>query len=439
MTVSATDIIPLVPTTKKPTYEANAPRAVAVLNGVPYQVSAYTISLNAHGASDTATVVIPISSNPDFTVEFFKSPNDQAPVFVEIYAGFPSNINVSLTDISQLSRRFLGIVDMYSAKFASNELTFNCRSIAAPLIDTPITTYSQNQTTIQFVAAMADSIGLKTSFNIANPPVTLQSVLGYDNIGGAGFAATVYRMKIWDLILRSAQVDDVDVWVDSTPTLHYEAPWLVKRNTVALDWLRDFDQRDGLEATHSIQFSKNIQVEVYTYQRKTRITTGVQVTSVPGGGTTVSQSSRTSSSSIIPGTNETIQTSTSSTGAVSQSVSSGSGGAFRGSASQAAGESGKERYVFYVRNVSPQVANQMALAKWRQISMHEYAITGKLPMTEALLKTLSITSLIKLGNTPYSFVNDLYWPRTIDEDFNISGGWTLAMHCVNHTPPNQSV
>jgi hypothetical protein len=439
MTVSLLPSAPLQQSVPQPKWEASTPRAVAIINGTNYQISAYTVSANAHGATDTATVTIPISSNPDFSLELFKDANDQTPVYVEIYAGFPATPAVSLTDISQLSRRFVGVVDQYTAKFGTDQIIFNCRSFAAPLVDNFITTYTQNQTTQAFIAQQAAAIGLPVKFNLPYPARTIQEVLAYDNIGGANIAGTVYKMRIWDLILRCAQVDDVDVWVDSTPTLHYEAPWLVSRNSVPMNWLRDFEV-DGLEATHSPQFSRNIQVEVHTYQKRVKVATSVRVTTDPiSGESTIEQTSRTVTSAIVPGTNQTIATATAADGTVTVTSSTGSGGSFSAAGSQAAGESGKEKYIFYVRNVSPQLANQKARNLWRQISMHEFAITGKFPMTKALLLTLSITSLVKVANLPYAFANDTYWPRSLNEAFDLQAGWVVDMHAVNHQLPANAV
>lgn len=450
---------PLVPSQFEPFYEANAPRAVVALDGKLYIPSRYTVSTNAHGATNTATVTLPIEGNPDFTVELFRGPSgaapnftqltpsaiqslladssqyDTSPVYVEIYAGFPGNDAVSASLVQRRFRRFLGVVDTYSPVFHDGVVTFACRSLAQPLVDDKLQGYRQNQLTTDFVKEQAAAAGLTPFVNINGAATSLLEVLGYENLGGPNLNAAIYGLHPWDLILKCAQFDDADAWVVDDE-LHYEAPSLVKRNTIALKYGRDWRDLDG---AHSPLFAKNIQVEVRTYQKRTKLSITTRVSSAPGGGSIVEQKVKNVTSSIVPGTDQTLSTYTDPNGAVISSLNSSTGGKFTGAGGTGSKETGKERYVYYVKNVSPATANKLANALWRQLSMHEYSIHGVVPMTNATLTNLSITSLIQLDGTPYQFFNSKYWPRQIDEEFDVQLGWTLAISAVNHQPPAGAV
>lgn len=456
---------PLSPTLYQQFYESNPVRIEIVLNGGNYSAQEVTYTENGHGATDTATIIIPLSSNPDFTVELFRgdyfgyfdAPNgvtvyspqnapgssyafsDNSPVYVQIHAGFPQNPALGSSRISQLPIQFTGIVDLYSAVFENDTVTFTCRSLGAPLVDDTLMTTSMNQTMAQFIAQMSKKYGLPAPIINLSPgfiPATIQEVLAYDQIGGSNFAASLYGMHPMDLMIRGAQVDDADVWVDvRTGAIHYESPdtFETTRAIVDMQYGRDWM---GLSASHAPQFSKNVEVQVHTHQPRTKTSTTVRVQNDASGNITVATSSRFTTSDVVLGTNQTIAqvTATSPTGVVSNSTtySTVSGGNITAKAQQGAGETGKQKYPLYVGNVSPARAATIAKAYWRHISQHEFAIEGEVPMTLRWLSTLSITALIRISGAPWSLVNNTYYPRKLEHHISVEEGWKIKVSALNH-------
>src|SRR6185312_7112532 len=126
--------IPLDPKKFAPIYLHQAPRFLVKIDGNPYLGDSYTYTQNAHGATDEATIVMPIDGKanfpgisgggltslyPDWTVSIARSDeaaNANQPVVAEIWAGFPPSLSGFLQkDFSGLQLRFRGVVDMYSA------------------------------------------------------------------------------------------------------------------------------------------------------------------------------------------------------------------------------------------------------------------------------------------------------------------------------------
>ena len=438
MTVS---LIPGPPATSaapwNPYFESNNPRAVVAIDGNRYLPEAYEITYNAHGATDEASITLPISGNPDFSVEFYRPPGSpNVPAYVQIWAGFPASPVPLSLDTSNLASRFYGIVDLYNPVFHDDKVTFKCRSFAAPLVDNKLTSAPVTMNSQQFAQVCANYVGLTLDYqlNAGATPITLQEALGQEFIGGASFNTATYNKKYWDMLIQLAQFDDADVWVDQT-TLHYVAPGLIKRAVIPLAWGKNIH---AIDATHSIQFSKNIQVEVRTYQKRTRQSTTVRVTTDDSGGVTVTNSSKSVSTSPVFGTPDLVSTITTPTG-TSTTSSVTSGGSYSSGFTQPGSESGKERYIFYIPNITPARANQLAQAKWRQISMHEYSINLELPVTQVTLPNMAVTALLKITGLPYQFTNDQYWPRRITETMDVQGGWRWQIDAVNHTLPMGAV
>ncbi len=429
----------------------------------------YSTAINAHGATNTASVTVPMSSNPDFSVLLSKGVKGNVPTFtsltnlptsslqklagtssigpgaivpISIYAGYVENPTLGAVDTDGLSRRFVGIVDMYSAEVHGDLVTFNCRSAAAPLVDTKITHISQNQTTTSFLAEQASRIGLQVQINTGKRNLaTIQQVLGYDQVGGSNFTASLYGMRIWDLLLRCAQFDDVDLW-EENGVLHYEAPGLIQRKGIGLAWLRDWET---LTLSHSLVFNKGIQVDVHSHSPRSATTTSARVTVDADGTVTIGtpKTVSTTSDSIL-GTASSSRSSVSTnaqTGMTNITNSTGfsSGGNFNGVASAGAKESNVQKYTEYVRNQSPERCNLLAQAYARQISMHEYSIMGKVPMTKRLLGELSIEAEFTLSGLPYTRFNDKYWPRRFSESNSPSDGWSIDFEAVNHSLGSQAV
>lgn len=426
---------------KKPVYQSLSPRVFVRIDGFPYIPLSYELTTNAHGATDTATVKLPVAGYPDWTMTLLRDDslgNADVPVTLEVW--------VDPQATGSYVQRFVGIVDSYDADFASDITTFNCRSKAAPLTSNKITTpfgtasgVTDQSTTVAFVSQQAARFGLIPKITLApgQQPGTLLQVLGSEFVTG------VRNWVIWDLILQCALYDDVDAWVDRSGVLHYEAASFVTRTPLQYVWGENIK---ALTGTHSPQFSKNVRVVVRSYVSRTVTATTTRVTNNPGGGTITQTSSRQATGSPVFGTTEVVTTTRDSNGNKSVTTRSVSGGPSNPGATSFASESGLERYPIYVPNASPQECEEIAQRKWRDISMHEYTIKLTVPVTLAALPVMDVTALIQLFGTPYAAFNmsagpayGQYWPRQIREVFDVEQGWVWDIDAVNHTLPNGAV
>ncbi|MDE2470088.1 MAG: hypothetical protein KGL35_15425 [Bradyrhizobium sp.] len=450
--------MPLQPFVAKPytTPQASQPRFAVKLDGNWYLGKAYDYRSNAHGATDQASVALPVSgfsslaSNappgfsktyPDWTLSIQRAQelgNANQPVVVELWAGFPSNPSaLSASSLSGLVLRFRGIVDAYSVKLYANTTTFTCRSLAAPLASTQITTPFPRQdtmTTTAFLQAQCNRFGLQ----LATPKLAAAPNLMIDVLGGE-FISGVRNWYIWALMVQCAQLDNVDIWVDRTGTLHYEAATLVTRARVPFTWGRDCTE---IEGTHSPQYSKNVQVQVHSWTKRTRTTSATRATTGTDGSLVLTSYTRQVTSTPIFGTTQSLTTSISSNGTVTTGLSSSSGGSSSGSTgySSSATDTGKERYYFFPQNKTKDQCLAMAQAIWYQISEHEYSITIDAPVTPDKLPLVDVTANIALAGHPMQLFNkDLYFPREIDESFDAIQGFGWRISAVNHQLPQGAV
>lgn len=449
-----------------PKFEYDAIRAVVLIEQAYYIPTRFDIEFNAHGATDTAEFSLPISTNPDFSVMFQRnSSNQNVPVYTTIYAGFPTNPTPFSKSTTGLSVRFTGIVDSYSADFLRDTVTFKCRNMAAPLVDFPVTQLFMQQTSQDLVKTFAAQIGVQHVFNIGTPPVTLQEVFASEFVGGINFAATVTKVRAWDLLLKCALFDDADVWmginhVTGAVTLNYQSPGLVSRKNVDIYYGRDVTD---LTVEHSIQYAKNIRVEVHSYQKRIKQSHSVRFDTDLGGGVDDTSSSKTTVSSPIFGTSGLVTTTISDTGETTVSNSTVSGG-HTGASTAPGRESALERYVFYLPNQSFEQCKAFAQATLRQLSMMEYREELSFPMTRKMLKDFDITMLLNINGAPYKNANSnfrsftvkvtfngipqpakttksdtRYWPRRITETLEPQSGWKLRVEAVNHSLPQGQV
>lgn len=441
-------------------HESGVAAAVAIIGGIRVVPVRFSISHNAHGATDTGSIDLPISNGPDWPTQLERSDelgNADSPVYCDIYAGFVKPpYGSSTADLSQLTRRFTGVVDLFNGDFRNNSVSFQLRSLAAPLTSDKITVPFQNQTTVAFVQAMATKYGLQANIELADTPYTVQQVLADEFIAGT------HNMVIWDLMLQCATWDDVDIWVDRNGVLNYRAPYLITRTPLDLKYGRDLA---NCLPTFSPQFSKNVQVEVRSYQKVTKQSHSYSTTTgLDGAGIIVDGGSRTVTSSPVFGTNSTVSTSISDTGRESTTETTKTGGAVNSGFAKPIKESGKEKYIFYIKNIGPQQAADLSKKLWRQISQHEAHVKIELPVTSAKLSAMDVTALVRLHGTPWARVNTSqatylaqlahadnasspissgqggYWPREIDENFDPKGGgWHWSVDMLNHVLPQGAV
>lgn len=411
-------------------HETSSLQVVAVINKVNFLVPKCTIDQNAHGSTDSAEITLPIKGAPDFTAWLYVNPSMIAPIPVQIYVGLFQGTQAGGVSTSGLTQMFSGQLDLYGIKLKADSVTFKCRSLGAPLVDNRITAIPRNMKTTDFVKKMAAQYGLSTNIQLPSGqyPLTVAEVYAHS------FAVGLQNQRIWDLLLTMANFDDVDVWVSGS-TLNYCAPGQVSRTTLDLKYGRDLID---LGIDHAPLFSKQIRVEVRTYNKHTKQASIQRVETSPGGGVKITTSSKTVTATPQFGTANTSSTSISSTGAQTTTSTTSTGGSASSTTGQGS-ESNIERYIIYKPGISPQAANQLANATWRRISMQEFSVNITLPLTRSKLPMLNITNLIRLHGTPFVKANSTYWPRKYTYDIDIESGAILTIEAVNHELPQGAV
>lgn len=419
---------------KSENYEAIPVSAVAQIAGKSYFVSKYDISTNCHGATDISSFTMPISSNVDFSTLYApseKSDSTDKPIYVKILAGFPptSANNGMRPSLAGLLLRFSGVLDQYSAQFEGDAVTFQARSLAAPLtterIQAPFA--GSSITTVQFVAAMAKKYNLGVNIFPGIKPLTMQSVLANE------LQAGVHTYPIWDLILQAAVQDDVDVWVDAYGVLWYYPSDQIPRTNVSLVWLRDLAQ---LSMTHGLQFMRNVEVRVHSYLTKTKYASSSRAFSVDGITIQTEATTRLVKSTPIWGTNSSVSSSTNAQGVTTTTASTTSGGKTEGTLSAPGNYSGKQIYDFWVKGKGNDQCKDLAKKFYRQILLHEYQVSMRVPVTRKLfsqkntaakspasVSKVGIQCAITLSNSPYAKINTSLWPRQIREQLSPTEGF----------------
>jgi hypothetical protein len=440
------NIPPAIPMQHAPFHEADAVACAAVINDEVYAISRFDVLTNCHGATDTANFTMPISTNNDFTVLF--SPANTSivtdkPVFVKIYAGYPNagTSNYAKPSLNGLLTRFYGILDQYTANFNDDTVTFECRSLAAPLttqkVQAPFS--GPSVTTIQWIQQIATINGLNTNIFSGINPLTMQQVLGNE------LQAGVHVYPIWDLMLQCAVQDDVDIWVDATGTLWYYPSDKIPRFPVNIHWGGEITE---LSVTHGIQFMKNVEVRVHSYIPHTKFAHSARTFTLDGQTITTQGATREVTSSPVFGTTESVSTSTNAAGVTTTTQSNSSGGATLGSLGTPANYSGKQLYERWIKNATQQQCEKIAQQYYRQIILHEYQVSMRVPVTRANFSTqtksgivskMGIQALINLTGAPYAAINKPLWPRQIKETFEPSDGWYWKIESNVNTPAQGGV
>lgn len=413
----------------------------------------YTINKNAHGASDDATLNFRIKGNPDFGA----LTRNGKPYAITIYAGFPTNPNPGAFSTRDLVPRFIGVVDEFHPDFVADTCEATCRSFAAVLIDTKITAQwlgdtHQTTTTVGLKKGALEQLAEQYGFTVnvqlrpnlngsgkAQQPATLGQLYNAD------FVQYNQNIAVWDLFLAMAQLDDVDIWVDGQ-TLNYVAPELVNRPRMYFQWGKDIE---GLDGTHSPQYSKFIKVEVRSYDKRTR-TSYSSITSQSDTGVVTTQTRQTTSTSQQDWGTPTITTSTysiSSTGATrtAQSTVTAQGGTQSSGFAASPSDSLNETYVKSFPGLTREACDARSLAIWRQISAHEFRASMKRPVTHEFLPNLDVQSIFVLQGTPWTSFDSPYFCKRLTETFSVSqgdqsesDGWKFDTVLVNHMLPTDS-
>jgi hypothetical protein len=420
------------------------PRAIVVLAETAYLPISVEVTISAHGTLGTASATLPISSNPDFSTILQTQQNDGS-VVAQIYMGFPASPSPDLSDFTQLQRVFWGVIDTIEPKFGeANEVTITMRSLGALLELTKQTNLSLNETTVSFVKAAANAVGLKYNIQLKKnqQPGTLSAVYGQDLMTG------FHNERVSQTLIECAEYDDVDYWVQDD-TLNYCDPGSIQRTVVPLRWGRDFI---GFSGKHSPQFNRNIRVEVRTCNPKIRFSHTVRYSYDADGNASVTESTRETVSTTDFGTNATnrssstqnLTTGTSST-STTQTAADPQGGVFNTGQTSIPKDTSAELYVIRIPNLDRAKANALAQTIALQISRNEFSATMVLTPSAKQLKDITITSWLTVTDLPYARFNTspqylYYWPRRITLRFDMGGaGLEMTIEAINHRLPQNFV
>ena len=425
-----------------------APRTlVRINNTVVIAPEHWLITTNGHGVLDTADVTLPVKGTPDLAA--LVKPGQPLPI--EIAAGFPANPEPGGYSFPQLTLRFAGMTDPISPNFKSDDqsVTLRCISFGSVLTADKTTTNlgASGQTyanlvgykTTDYVRAIAKQFGMKADVNVQGS-WTLQDVYATQQIVG------VRNMRIWDILVACAQTDGAYLWFSSDKTLHYVDPALITRTIVPLQYGSLQNGIKGFAGSHAVQFSKNIKVEVRSYQSKEKTAHRTRVSqSYDADGNVssveVSSTSRTftlqnfgNPGSAVTGT----QTSYGADGTVRVSTVSGSsissGGETSSGYTSMPTDSTVEKYIYKFHNMTQSQCDKRTLWKW--LSSHEYRGTFDLPVTPELLPNAKIETKFRVTDLPWSSFDQDYVPLRLTEAFDLSnsgdGGWSIEVLGINH-------
>lgn len=397
------------------------------------------------GISDTASIVVPITDDVDWSTLLKAPTNDDGAVVCSVYVGFPQNPVPNSLDVSQLTRRFYGVlVPQYSGKGLANEVTFECSSMAVLLQVEKMVKVTANMTTVDFVKACAAQVpGLKTDIRLGGQtPFTLKAVFARDLVVGT------HNIRPWDMMEACAEADDAVLWLDQD-TLRYVSPDQFGSNgapkvdlafgTDLIDW----------EGTHAPQYNKNIEVEVRTWTPKTSVSYSNKTVTGPDGPMTTT-TTRTSTSVPDWGTSGQTTYSYSGNGSVTSTTRSSSGGLFSSGATTIPRDSSKERYILRIPGISKADADKRALQEWRRLSRYEYACTFEFAVTPQNLAWVGdMETQYALSGLPMAAFNSnakapYYHQRRTTERIEMpqgsgaDAGFHVMVEAVNHALPQGS-
>jgi hypothetical protein len=412
-------------------YETSSPVVVARINGACYFIEEFDVDLNAHGATSSGSLTLPIKGNPDFSKSFANVGGTA--VTGEIFVGTePPGWNPSgQPSIDGLTRVYYGLVAQYDPKFAGDRVQFQLRSLASPLVDEKIQQLATNVKTVDFIARVCAQFGLQFQAQLGSAPITVQEVLGEMYVGGADFSATIHGMRIWDLILQCATFDNVDVWEDQG-TVYYANPAVIERPLVQLAYGQDltFVSDDGLTGSHALMFAKDVQVEVRSGQPRVSSSNAVRIVTNADASVSITSVNKITTGNPQWGTPNIVTTTYSPSGEVI-STKQVTGGKFSTGYTSQGKESTAQRYIFPLRNASPAACNAYAISQWRKISQEEYTVQMRIPLTEAV-GIIPVTALLNVSNVPYSKFNTQYYPRTLALSGGSERAFMFEIGAVSH-------
>lgn len=358
------------------------PRALIKVNGTVISgwVS-WTVSSNSFYEADTFRVSFSVSAlPPSLDANGFST---QKQMFVEIFAGFPSNPDTP--DISELDSLIYGRVDDISYDPKERTINLTGRDLTAVFIDSKISTEYTNQTSSQIATLLANSHGL-------TPIVTATTAKV-----GTYYKHDQIRLQAtrseWDELAYLARQEAFVVYV-SGHELHFEANPIDESNPYDIVWQIPTDSNGSPTAN----------VQELGFSRSLTVAKGITVTA-----RSASLTLKTPVVQSYPSAPKSIQT--------------GKATPFQGTQSY-----------FFTMSAGQTPVQVLAFAKAQYdiIVSHEMKMTARLPADNIL----QIKRPIRVTGTGTAW-DQTYFPRVITREMSIDEGYDMTVEAQNTSPDLQ--
>jgi phage protein D len=310
---------------------------------------------------------------------------DQTEVFIEIFAGFPSDpLNFTAADLESL---IYGRVDEIDFDPSSRNLTVCGRDLTSYFIDTKTTQQWVNHTASQIAIELAQSHGLtpvvkKTSTKVG-------SYYQIDNV------LVTNQHSEWDLLSYLATKESRVVYCKGKE-LHFESKDHESEEPYVLSWQQPSDDNEfplfngkSLRVSRNLSVAKGVVVWVQAFNVKTGKAFSV--------GYPVNRAKGTKPGQASPGA---------------------------------------QVYTYRLRGMemTDEAALQYAQAKHKEITQHEVRLSVSMP-ADNLLKS---TSVLQLTGTNSAF-DQIYYPDAITRYMSASAGYTMNFTAKNIAKVNEGV
>jgi hypothetical protein len=355
------------------------PRGIVRLNGsaIPGWVS-WTVTSNTYYEADTFHVTFAASALPAATNAAWFS--KQGEMFVEIFAGFPAN--VQSFSVADLQSQIYGRVDDVEFDPVEGMLTLTGRDLTAVFIDARMTGQWQNQKSSDIATLLAKSHRL-------TPVVTATKT----NVG-TFYKHDQVRLQAdqseWDLLALLAREEGFVCYV-AGQELHFEPDTRETTEPYGIHW----------EAPSAANASPNANVQELSFSRSLTVAKGVVVTV----------------------RSPSLKTKT----AVVQSYPSHPKGIQAGKSSPFGAV--QNYYFTLAAGKTSDDVLRYAVAKYGEIIAHEMKLRARLPADNVL----TTKNVLRVEGTGTAF-DQIYFPNVITREMSSDTGYTMTIEAKNHNP-----
>ena len=302
----------------------------------------------------------------------------QTKVVATIQIGYQSGSSVAWQTV------LTGVVDDYEIDLDNRAVTFDGRDLAAQLIDTKTAQTYANQTSSEIATMLAQSVGLTPVVTATKTPVGRYYQIDHARMALGGFHTSITQ---WDLLIYLAQQEGFDLFVSGT-SLYFQ-PAATSATPYNIFWQLGQDGVPSsnvinLRLKHALTLAKGVSVTIKSWHS---------------------------------GMKRAIEQRT------ADPDYNGKNGY------------GTQDYVFYVPNLTPQQAINLANQRYADITRHLREISFDAPGDLVLTPRL----VVVLDGTGTAF-DTTYYPDAISLALSQDGGFTMNVTAKNIPPtPTQLI